>query len=294
VTVEEADTTFHVYAGDQPMTEVLCMSSKTIARFKHETRIPRRQQDTIDSNGLHDTPDTFLDEAPYGRNRELMKRLAHSYTNDTSSDGRVVVKVYQGPDAPARGAREAAVLRAAKGRLPVPELLSVEHRQSRFSFMPGVHGQDLIADGHGRAVLSALGSVLRTIHSVDPVGVFDDDPVPPGFVLVHGDFGPNNVLLAADASTVTAVLDWEWAHVGDPIIDLAWCEWIVRMHHPELVDDVGHFFAGYGGRPSWQRRHEAMVAQCRRLVDFWQRWRPETKTTEHRKRQLATTERWTQ
>src|SRR5450755_3748290 len=34
------------------------------------------------------------------------------------------------------------------------------------------------------------------------------------------------------ALEITAVLDWEWAHAGEPVEDLAWCEWIVRMHDP--------------------------------------------------------------
>ncbi len=38
--------------------------------------------------------------------------------------------------------------------------------------------------------------------------------------LVHGDFKAGNVLL--DADDVTAVLDWETAHLGDPHEDLGW------------------------------------------------------------------------
>jgi aminoglycoside phosphotransferase (APT) family kinase protein len=39
-------------------------------------------------------------------------------------------------------------------------------------------------------------------------------------VLVHGDFKPGNLLLEGD--DVTAVLDWETAHLGDPFEDLGW------------------------------------------------------------------------
>lgn len=39
-------------------------------------------------------------------------------------------------------------------------------------------------------------------------------------VLCHGDCGPGNFL--HDGSSVTAVLDWEFAHFGDPMDDLAW------------------------------------------------------------------------
>lgn len=37
------------------------------------------------------------------------------------------------------------------------------------------------------------------------------------------DFGPQNVLLDPGTFAVTAVVDWEFAHVGDPVEDLACC-----------------------------------------------------------------------
>jgi aminoglycoside phosphotransferase (APT) family kinase protein len=40
--------------------------------------------------------------------------------------------------------------------------------------------------------------------------------------LVHGDFKAGNVLLSASDDSVTAVLDWETAHLGDPREDLGW------------------------------------------------------------------------
>jgi aminoglycoside phosphotransferase (APT) family kinase protein len=46
-------------------------------------------------------------------------------------------------------------------------------------------------------------------------------PAPtPRPVLVHGDYRTGNYL--ADESGVTAILDWEGAHLGDPIEDLGW------------------------------------------------------------------------
>ena len=97
----------------------------------------------------------------------------------------------------------------------------------------------------------------------------------PGRVLVHGDFGPNNMLFspAGSALTVTALLDWEFAHFGEPVEDLAWCEWIVRMHHPGQRAALGAFFAAYGSPvPPWDERRSFMVGRCARLGEFCRRW----------------------
>jgi len=45
-------------------------------------------------------------------------------------------------------------------------------------------------------------------------------------VLCHGDLGPKNFMFAH--GKVTALIDWELAHLGDPHDDLAW--WIFRGH----------------------------------------------------------------
>ena len=45
-------------------------------------------------------------------------------------------------------------------------------------------------------------------------------------VLCHGDVGPKNFMF--DDGRITAIIDWENAHFGDPMDDLAW--WIFRGH----------------------------------------------------------------
>lgn len=45
-------------------------------------------------------------------------------------------------------------------------------------------------------------------------------PAPQRVALVHGDYRSGNVLVAGDR--LLAVLDWEMAHAGDPLYDLAW------------------------------------------------------------------------
>jgi aminoglycoside phosphotransferase (APT) family kinase protein len=59
----------------------------------------------------------------------------------------------------------------------------------------------------------ALAFSLRWLYDHIP----DDDSRP---VLVQGDTGPGNFLYCGGC--VTAVLDWELAHLGDPMDDIAW------------------------------------------------------------------------
>lgn len=55
-------------------------------------------------------------------------------------------------------------------------------------------------------------------------------PAPARQVLVHGDFRPANVLV--HNGTVRALLDWELAHLGDPLDDLGWyCTPIYEREH---------------------------------------------------------------
>jgi aminoglycoside phosphotransferase (APT) family kinase protein len=85
-------------------------------------------------------------------------------------------------------------------------------------------------------------------------------PAPKTMALVHGDFRNGNLMIGPDG--VRAVLDWEIAHVGDPMEDLGWiCTNAWRFGRVDLP--VGGFgrredlWAGYeaaGGAPV-QRDH---------------------------------------
>jgi aminoglycoside phosphotransferase (APT) family kinase protein len=61
-------------------------------------------------------------------------------------------------------------------------------------------------------------------------------PAESGATLVHNDFKYDNVVLAPDLSGVTAVLDWEMATIGDPLMDLgtALGYWIEPGDRPML------------------------------------------------------------
>jgi Ser/Thr protein kinase RdoA (MazF antagonist) len=181
-----------------------------------------------------------------------MQPLKHGYTNDTRGDGSVVIKRFAGPAAPARWATERDALELLAGRLPVPALLAARTGELHLAHVAGAHGQDLIDAGHAAPVLRSCGAAAARVAAAD---------------VTHGDFGPNNILFDPGTFAVTAILDWEWAHPGaDPVDDLAWCEWIVRMHHPGEVGALGELFAGYGSRPPWPERQAAMLVKCRKML----------------------------
>jgi aminoglycoside phosphotransferase (APT) family kinase protein len=63
-------------------------------------------------------------------------------------------------------------------------------------------------------------------------------PAPPRVTLVHGDYRIGNVVF--DETGLRAILDWELAHVGDPLEDLGWlCTRAWRFGAPLPAGGVG-------------------------------------------------------
>ncbi|MET0627628.1 MAG: phosphotransferase family protein [Acidimicrobiia bacterium] len=60
-------------------------------------------------------------------------------------------------------------------------------------------------------------------HLLGQIPDFDGEPV-----LVQGDTGPGNFMY--DGDRVTAIIDWELAHLGDPMDDIAWLSWRSTQH----------------------------------------------------------------
>jgi aminoglycoside phosphotransferase (APT) family kinase protein len=197
-----------------------------------------------------------------------IRGVRHGYTNRTDRIQTGVRKSYEGPDAPLRGQAEYVALTGLAGRMPVPAVLERSDDGLVLEFVEGVQGQELIEAGHGSEVLSSCGALLRRLHDLDPALVGSSHSAG---VICHGDFGPNNVLLDPATFEVTALIDWEFCGAGDGIVDLAWCEWIVRMHHPAAVEHLPAFFDAYGERPPWPIRHRSMLDRCRWLEAFCRR-----------------------
>lgn len=87
-------------------------------------------------------------------------------------------------------------------------------------------------------VLDAFDEVMPDLTAVDTVS------------LVHSDVGFHNILV--DDGGITAVVDWEFAHLGEPEEDLSYCRESVK----ELVpwDEFLEYYLQAGGRePSAER-----------------------------------------
>jgi aminoglycoside phosphotransferase (APT) family kinase protein len=65
-------------------------------------------------------------------------------------------------------------------------------------------------------------------------------------VLVQGDTGPGNFV--ADGGRVTALVDWEFAHLGDPMDDLAWVEYrLARIPGAPAFDELAAHYESRTG-----------------------------------------------
>ena len=126
--------------------------------------------------------------------------------------------------------------------------------------LAGIHGLPLaqLPDLRRMTATEEITELERDYRSFEwPRPVFElalrwlreRDPGPPAQVtLVHGDFRHGNLIIGPDG--VRAVLDWELAHLGDPMEDLGWiC--VNSWRFGEIDKPVGGFgsleelFAGY-------------------------------------------------
>lgn len=132
-------------------------------------------------------------------------------------------------------AQLAAMRAAAAGGIPVPEPIRTAATPAGIalllSWLPGAMVTQVVFahPDRARGLGLACGSMHRRLHAVSaPAEVSGRthwaappfDPLPAGGTLLHLDFHPNNVLVDA-SGRVSAVLDWENAIGGDPLLDLA-------------------------------------------------------------------------
>jgi aminoglycoside phosphotransferase (APT) family kinase protein len=120
---------------------------------------------------------------------------------------------------------KAPELASARAKLPeqMADELAKIHAidKSKLPFLPG--------GGEGPASSRVIERLYQEVDSLDEPHpaiewglrwLKDHPPRHFGEVVVHGDFRIGNLLIAPEG--LTAVIDWEFAHVGDPVEDLAW------------------------------------------------------------------------
>lgn len=221
-----------------------------------------------------------------------MSGLPHGYTNHTRRAGSgIVEKRYVGAEATDRFEREYACLSHLAGRLPIPLVIGSDASIPAVTLrdVAGTHGQDAVDAGNASEVLGLLGSLLDRLQKIETAAV----PGLPGSgpVIVHGDFGPQNVLI--QGGEVRALLDWEFAHLGHPVEDLAWAEWIIRMHHPGDRAAIPELLVAAQLDASWTDRQAAMVARCVELLERVKR-SGSTDAVNLWRQRLQLTESWTE
>ncbi len=119
------------------------------------------------------------------------------------------------------------------------------------ALVPGLVEVDQIAQY--REVLDTIGEPHPTFELAFR-WLHDHRPASTAKAVVHGDFRLGNVIVGQDG--LRAVLDWELAHIGDPMEDLGWlCVKAWRFGSSKPVAGVGSYdelFAAYeqaGGGP---------------------------------------------
>ncbi len=196
------------------------------------------------------------------------QRLPGGYLNSVTYRGGKVHKRYTGTDAGARRNREHLTLARLDRHVQVPAAIpGGDPATLLLEFADGTNGQELIRQGRAEPVLRACGETLRRLQAVEPALLRDVLPGD-GPTIVHGDFGPQNTLHDESAATVTAILDWEFCHLGALIEDLAWAEWIVRRHHRDAIGSLPALFTGYGSTPHWTLRKRSMALSIHSLRTF--------------------------
>ncbi|MBC2637618.1 MULTISPECIES: phosphotransferase family protein [unclassified Rhodococcus (in: high G+C Gram-positive bacteria)] len=87
----------------------------------------------------------------------------------------------------------------------------------------------------------------------------DNLPLQERLSIVHGDYRTGNYLFDESTNKVTAVLDWELAHVGDPHEDLAWG---IQRLYSTVAEDGQRLVTGLMPRERLLTRYEELSGHC--------------------------------
>ncbi len=144
---------------------------------------------------------------------------------------------------PSNLALQAALLKhlEEKGISAAPRVLGIDEK-GRFTleYLEGDSPDDL---GHFTdEACTAAARIIRILHDA----LWDLPGIPKGSTVCHGDLSPCNFIFR-DGSPY-AVIDWDAAHAGDPLTDLAYAIWLwLDAGNPEVSP------------PDFRRREIAML-----------------------------------
>lgn len=204
-----------------------------------------------------------------------MRQGAVGHVRLVERDGRTFVEKRMAD--PVRHDTEVAALRALAGAaLPAPELVEAAPGSILMTLMPGERLDSVAPEVRLQGLLAST-ALLRTLHGLTaPTGLSPapDDasivrryrdaggpPLPlrippagrPAFC--HGDWTDGNLL--ATGGRITGVVDWEAAHVGDPMRDLSRAAWGAARKDPRTFAAI---VEAYGAVPEEARAWAAIHA----------------------------------
>lgn len=205
-----------------------------------------------------------------------MRQGAVGQVRQVEDQGRSLVEKRMAD--PVRHQTEVVALRAlADSDLPVPELVRVEPGSVLMTLMPGERLDSLDPAAHLDGLRASM-ALLRRLHELPPPPGLPSTPddvliirryqeaggpplplhVPPSGrpVFCHGDWTGGN-LLAIDGE-ITAVIDWEAAHAGDPLRELSRVAWsAARKNPPAFAIIIDAYGADLAAARAWSAIHAA-------------------------------------
>jgi aminoglycoside phosphotransferase (APT) family kinase protein len=177
---------------------------------------------------------------PFTREAEVLRALepvgvpvAHVWAVDTALDALLLDRLpgvtwFHAPADPAEELsvaqdfiRHLAAWHSVPARdLDLPSFQPVKTvREHQLDQLEGIRA--VFESEDARRPIDALA--LLTLDILEKVPDVPGEPV-----LVQGDTGPGNLMYAD--GRVTGIVDWELAHLGDPMDDIAWLSWRATQH----------------------------------------------------------------
>ena len=107
---------------------------------------------------------------------------------------------------------------------------------------------------------------FRELPGINEAAAWLREHTPRSFVpgIIHGDYQFANVMFAhGEVAKLTAIVDWEMATIGDPLLDLAW----ILMTWPEPDEEQNTGYVDFTGMPSRAEMIERYSARSGLPVD---------------------------